>query len=72
MEDKCEEVKVIRGAGDVTDIGERGSGEQLAVRQSRHLLTWDRALHAHAHIRDAKSGLILHHFWARCVSPNDT
>jgi hypothetical protein len=56
----------------VTDRGERWSGGQLSMGQSGHLSTWDRALYAHAHIRAVKSGLILHRFWARCVSLTDT
>jgi hypothetical protein len=60
------------GVVDVTGRGERWSGGQLSKGQSGHLSTWDRALYAHAHFRAAKSGLILHRFWARCVSLADT
>jgi hypothetical protein len=39
---------------------------------SGHLLTQDRELYAHVHIGAVKSGLTLHHFWARYASLIDT
>jgi hypothetical protein len=37
-----------------------------------HLLTQDRELYAHVHIGVTKSGLDIHHFWARYEPHADT